>query len=459
LEKGQESVTAGRKFHAIVNAFAFSVFCQLLSELFTVALPFSLKNWSETRINLKASANDAAAETATVEIEFPESDPDEFKFVRVEGKWIPRWLAEGWGPAVIKARGFLEQALPSEIARDNFGPTFQFLGAIDLILDNGLAGLRGDETESLLVGLFDEADSIPSVGSCLMLLGYLIGGPPTTEPDFDLKTKQSLVGKDKTVVVYCYAGKELKWDNEALDYDVAKHVAYRLNNNTIKVIDPDLVYDWLANNDKWRKTAEIGKHFRVDYVVHIDVKDYSLFEPHAANLYRGRADIIVNVVKMDNDKRDGSVIYTTPVKSLYPTRSPVDSNVMSYADFKKHYLSALSDEIGRLFYVGDAGRDISEKPDEEQSGALIGNPFGESGEHERKTAGKLTPRKREARAVTNSDVITMVNNGVSDSLICHVVSVREGRFDTSPKGIDALKRSGVSDLVIEAMQNAGAENK
>jgi len=30
LEKGQESVTAGRKFHAIVNAFAFSVFCQLL---------------------------------------------------------------------------------------------------------------------------------------------------------------------------------------------------------------------------------------------------------------------------------------------------------------------------------------------------------------------------------------------------------------------------------------------
>jgi hypothetical protein len=192
----------------------------------------------------------------------------------------------------------------------------------------------------------------------VVLLGYLIGGPPSTDPDFHQKTKQTMADKTKVVLVYCYAGKELKWDNEAVDYDLAKHVAHRLNSNKIKVIDPDLVYDWLDKNDKWRKTAEIGKHFRVDYVVHIDVKDYSLFEPHANNLYRGRADIIVNVVKMDEDKRDGNVIYTTAVKSFFPTRSPVDSNVMSYAEFKKHYLSALSDEIGKLFYPKETGDDI-----------------------------------------------------------------------------------------------------
>ncbi len=194
--------------------------------------------------------------------------------------------------------------------------------------------------------------------TAVVLLGYLIGGPPSTDPDFNQKTKQTLADKTKVVLVYCYAAKELKWDNEAVDYDIAKHLAHRLNNNKIKVIDPDLVYDWLDKNDKWRKTAEIGKHFRVDYVVHIDVKDYSLYEPQASNLYRGRADIIVNVVKMDEDKRDGNVIYTSPIKSFFPTRSPVDSNVMSYAEFKKHYLSALSDEIGKLFYPKESGDDI-----------------------------------------------------------------------------------------------------
>ncbi len=192
----------------------------------------------------------------------------------------------------------------------------------------------------------------------VVLLGYLIGGPPSTDPDFHIRTKQTLEGKNTKVLVYCYAPKELKWDNEAVDFDLAKHVAHRLNANKIKVIDPDLVYDWLDKNDKWRKTAELGKHFRVDYVVHIDVKDYSLFEANSPNLYRGRADIIVNVVKMDEDKRDGNVIYTQAVKSFFPTRAPVDSNVMSFSEFKKHYLSELSDEIGKLFYSKETGDEI-----------------------------------------------------------------------------------------------------
>ena len=192
----------------------------------------------------------------------------------------------------------------------------------------------------------------------VMLLGYLIGGPPSSDPDFHVRTKQDLKGKNKVVLVYCYASKELKWDNEAVDYDLAKHVAHRLNAKGIKVVDPDRVQAWLDKNDKWRKTAEIGKAFKVDYVVHIDLKDYSLFEPNSANLYRGRADVIVNVVKMDDDKRDGNVIYTTPLKSNFPTRSPVDSNVMPFTQFKKHYLSALSQDIGKLFYSTETGDDI-----------------------------------------------------------------------------------------------------
>jgi len=51
LEKGQESVTAGRKFHAIVNAFAFSVFCQLLKP----NLKRLISEFSEVAINCIAA--------------------------------------------------------------------------------------------------------------------------------------------------------------------------------------------------------------------------------------------------------------------------------------------------------------------------------------------------------------------------------------------------------------------
>lgn len=194
--------------------------------------------------------------------------------------------------------------------------------------------------------------------NAVLLLGYLIGGPPSQEAPFHTRTKESLEKKNKVTLVYCYAPKELKWDNEAVDYELAKHIAHQLNSNKIKVIDPDRVNAWLDRNDKWHKVSEIGAAFKVDYVIHVDLKDYSLFEAHSANLYRGRADAIVSVVKMNEDKKDGHVIFNEPIKSNFPTRAPVDSNQVSFAEFKKRYLSALSDEIGRLFYPSFSGDDI-----------------------------------------------------------------------------------------------------
>ncbi|HEY3967786.1 MAG TPA: hypothetical protein VGM05_24705 [Planctomycetaceae bacterium] len=193
----------------------------------------------------------------------------------------------------------------------------------------------------------------------VMMLGYLIGGPPTVEPDFHKKTnKETLKGKKKVTLVYCYAPKELKFDNESVDYDLAKHVAYQLNGNDIKVVDPDRVYAWLDKNWRWKKPSEIGAAFKCNYIIHIDLMDYSLFEANSTYLNRGRADCIVNVIKMDEDRKDGTVIYTRPIKSNFPIRGPIDSNTMPQNEFKKRYLSFLSDEIGRLFYSTETGNDI-----------------------------------------------------------------------------------------------------
>ena len=49
-----------------------------------------------------------------------------------------------------------------------------------------------------------------------VILGYLLGGPPSIEPDFDTQTGQSLVDKKKTVLVLCYAPKEIQWDFDAV---------------------------------------------------------------------------------------------------------------------------------------------------------------------------------------------------------------------------------------------------
>lgn len=199
----------------------------------------------------------------------------------------------------------------------------------------------------------------------VILLGYFLGGPPSIEPDFEIKTKKTLAKRGTKVLVLCYAPKELKWDNEAVDYELAKHVAYRLNGHNIKVIDPDRVHAWLDQNDDWDTPDQIGNQFDVDYIVYIDMKEYGLYEEGSSQLYRGKTEAILSVIEMDKrDKhnpdavRKGHPIYSKDISSRFPTSVPVSADQYAYSDFKKLYLSTLSEEIGTKFYESYAGDNI-----------------------------------------------------------------------------------------------------
>lgn len=92
------------------------------------------------------------------------------------------------------------------------------------------------------------------------------------------------------------------------------------------------------------------------------------------------------------------------------------------------------------------------------AGGLIGNA--EDKEEERDNALRVAAHERsarihDARAITNRDVADMAANGVSDNVICNEIHTRGGKFNTSPQSIIELQRAGVSDRVIQEMQNTG----
>ena len=203
------------------------------------------------------------------------------------------------------------------------------------------------------------------LSNALLLLGYFLGGPPMIEPDFQIQTSQKLQKNDTTTLVICYAPTELKWDNDTVDYDLAKHVAYRLSEHDIRVVDPDRVHAWLGNNKAWHKVAEVGAEFKVDFIVHIDLKDYSLFEEHSADLYRGRAGAMITVIKMDDDKNEGETIYSKEIVSRFPRHAPISVYQQSYDNFKKQYLSNLAEQIGKLFYETESSEATPDSPPNE----------------------------------------------------------------------------------------------
>lgn len=190
-----------------------------------------------------------------------------------------------------------------------------------------------------------------SLGGCAqaVLLGYLIGGPPSIEPDFDAMTGESLSAPETTVAVICYAPTELKWDFEKIDEEIADVVTYGLGANHIKVIRPDYIRGWIDKHSDWERPEEIGAAFDVDYVVNIEINDFGLYEDNSTTLYRGRTEAFVHVIRMD-ETGDGERIYTKEVDSLFPTTIPRSAQDQSFEQFKREYLSRLAESIGWLFY-------------------------------------------------------------------------------------------------------------
>ena len=188
-------------------------------------------------------------------------------------------------------------------------------------------------------------------------LGYLLGGPPSIEPEFDRATNKSLGAKDVLVAVACYAPTELKWDNAEVDREIAEYVSHRLNQHKITVRRPEQVRAWIDANPDWDKPEEIGEGVDATHVIFIDLSKFSLYEEDAAHLYRGRAEAVINVVEKQPDG-EWDEIFVDELISVYPLAVPRPASQESFGTFKRKYLERLSEEIGRHFYEYYNGDDL-----------------------------------------------------------------------------------------------------
>src|SRR5690606_20616153 len=196
---------------------------------------------------------------------------------------------------------------------------------------------------------------ILAVAGCLqgcgqfVLLSYIIGGPPSIEPDFDAETGLSLKGKDKTVAVVCYAPTELQYDYPKVDAEVASAVADRLAEHGINVVHPDYVEAWTDENADWERPEEIRSALKATRGIDIQLGGVSLYEENSHTLYRRRSEGSLSVIEMQPDGT-GEKVFATELDSVFRTQMPRPTHDISYVQFKREYLSRLSESIGWKFY-------------------------------------------------------------------------------------------------------------
>ncbi len=194
----------------------------------------------------------------------------------------------------------------------------------------------------------------------IVLLGYLIGGPPSIEPDYDAMTDKSMTDKEVVVAVACFAPKDVLYDYAGIDRELARFVAQRLYTHKMTVIQPDVVQQWIDENPDFDKPEEIGKGVGATHVISIDLTNFTLYEKSSHQLYRGRSEGMISVVEINKDGEGGEQLYTKEMISVFPLAVPRSTQDIGREAFKAQYLTRLSEEIGRLFYEHYTGDDMSD---------------------------------------------------------------------------------------------------
>jgi len=185
--------------------------------------------------------------------------------------------------------------------------------------------------------------------SLFVMGGRMLMGDPKIPSAFDEFTHKSLAEPGTRTAVICTAPMGNSSEAAALDQEMQAEISRRLKQQEIDVIDSNKVASWVDDNGgDWGGPEQFFEEFdKADFLVVIDVNEFSYLERNSPNLYRGRANLEISVYENDEYLRK---IYTNSIESEYPTQHPVFADNISESGFRKQYVDHLSSRIARMFY-------------------------------------------------------------------------------------------------------------
>ena len=93
---------------------------------------------------------------------------------------------------------------------------------------------------------------------------------------------------------------------------------------------------------------EVGKHFKADYVLELNIQSCSLYEKnHYPKAYRGTAEIAIDLYKIGATDEDE---FHKDMRFEFPgLRGPIDAGTMNAAAFRRLFLNKVARDVSKLF--------------------------------------------------------------------------------------------------------------
>jgi len=197
-----------------------------------------------------------------------------------------------------------------------------------------------------------------SQSGCQVLIStlYALRGQDKVDCEFKNQTNgDSLKGKDKKVIVLCTVPDGARAEYGGLNYDIITNVTRELEACDIRVAHSQKVATWLddhASDLSELQMAEVSKKFKANYVILINLTQFSFREPSSPNLYRGRAHGFISTFKTTETKGKSQTqrVFHTVYDAIYPGQQPIPADQEAEKSFQLRYVQQVSKEISLRFH-------------------------------------------------------------------------------------------------------------
>ena len=162
--------------------------------------------------------------------------------------------------------------------------------------------------------------------------------------------------KDKKTVVACRPLVELQYSGTDSAALLAREVGMRMKmkGKKINVVDAQKVEEW-TDEHEWEDFTEIGKAMKSDFVVGIELEEFSLYQ--GQTIYQGRARVHVTLYDMS---KGGDNVYEKRIERIvYPPAGGVATSDKTEDQFRREFAGVVAERIGRSFYAFDHRDDYS----------------------------------------------------------------------------------------------------
>lgn len=163
--------------------------------------------------------------------------------------------------------------------------------------------------------------------------------------------------KEVTVVLWTYMGLDMRPEFAQFDRALTEMLARQIrqmsleNKEKVTLVKPRLVEEYKNTHPNWKSLdpEQVGRYFKADYVIGLEIDQLSLYEPNASPpLYRGKTHILISLTNVkDPDESQQPSEFT----DAYPAdlRGGLDSFDMPVMQFRQKFLEHLAHKLSFYF--------------------------------------------------------------------------------------------------------------